>query len=218
MNESRNDGLLTGDDNDPRLHPLSLSLRPPTSYSPQIAPVRRLAPSSHAAPPLMMQTWPRFPSSQPYFTTLPPSYLFSSSLSYSPYQTLSRESLTPIQPPYTPSFDFLPPERPVTAVESRRSYRSQSSRKRRYNPPHRIPGQPTNVEGYKICGAYEDDRDSYFRAVLVFLGYLGAVSDQWKSYLKSVGIDWWYLRKHYGSRAVYGGFVATLKKLKLCVD
>ncbi|KAF2546144.1 hypothetical protein F2Q70_00021951 [Brassica cretica] len=94
-------------------------------------PPLRLAPPSP-----VMQTWPprylmtRFPpSSQPYFVTSP-SYLLSSSLSYS---TLSRGSSTPIQPPYAPSFDFLTPARPVaTAVEStRRSYRSQSSRNRK---------------------------------------------------------------------------------------
>ncbi|CAH8388489.1 unnamed protein product [Eruca vesicaria subsp. sativa] len=137
MSEPGNDGVQTGDDNDAPLHPLSLSLRPPTSYSSQIAPpLLRLAPPSPVAPSLMTQTtWSprylmtRFPSSQPYLTTSP-SYLLSSSLIYSPYQTLSRGSSTPIQPP---TFDFLTPERPVvrpvaTAAESRRSYRSQSSR------------------------------------------------------------------------------------------
>ncbi|KAG2328341.1 hypothetical protein Bca52824_011069 [Brassica carinata] len=133
MNEPRNDGVQTVDDYDARLHPLSLSLRPPTQIAPVTSspppPLLRLA----VAPPSpVMQTWSprylttRFPSSQPYFTA-PPSYLFSSPLSYSPYLALSRGSSTP--------FDFLPSERPVvrpvaTAVESRRSYRSQSSRNR----------------------------------------------------------------------------------------
>ncbi|CAN6882803.1 unnamed protein product, partial [Brassica oleracea var. botrytis] len=136
MNEPRNDGVQTGDDDDARLLPLSLSLRPPTSYSSQIAPMTSPPPLRLAPPSPVMQTWPprylmtRFPpSSQPYFVTSP-SYLLSSSLSYS---TLSRGSSTPIQPPYAPSFDFLTPARPVaTAVEStRRSYRSQSSRNRK---------------------------------------------------------------------------------------
>ncbi|KAH0926134.1 hypothetical protein HID58_018390, partial [Brassica napus] len=116
MNEPRNDGVQTGDDDDARLLPLSLSLRPPTSYSSQISPPPlRLAPPSP-----VMQTWPpRYLMTRPYFAT-PPSYLLSSSLSYS-------------TPPYAPSFDFLTPARPVaTAVEStRRSYRSQSSRNRK---------------------------------------------------------------------------------------
>ncbi|CAN6998222.1 unnamed protein product [Brassica rapa subsp. trilocularis] len=113
MNEPRNDGVQTGDDDDARLLPLSLSLRPPTSYSSQISPPPlRLAPPSP-----VMQTWPpRYLMTRPYFATSP-SYLLSSSLSHS----------TP------PSFDFLTPARPVaTAVEStRRSYRSQSSRNRK---------------------------------------------------------------------------------------
>ncbi|KAF8116674.1 hypothetical protein N665_0015s0049 [Sinapis alba] len=130
MNDPRNDGVQTGDDYDARLHPLSLSLRPPTQISPVTSPLGlAVAPPSPAAPPRMMHTWPprysmtRFPSFQPYFTTSPSSY--------SPYQSLSQGSSTP----FPPSFNFLPPERPdvrpvATAVESRRSYRSQSSRNR----------------------------------------------------------------------------------------
>ncbi|CAG7875672.1 unnamed protein product [Brassica rapa] len=114
MNEPRNDGVQTGDDDDARLLPLSLSLRPPTSYSSQISP-----PPLRLAPPSPVMQTPRYLMTRPYFAT-PPSYLLSSSLSYS-------------TPPYAPSFDFLTPARPVaTAVEStRRSYRSQSSRNRK---------------------------------------------------------------------------------------